>query len=292
MRGARLERAHVAGLNVAGSERAREAGAAREVHELGTAARTVTASQAIRKPRRAIRRSRVDSPARARYRASPCAIPRASDPQRRPTRSSTASTSADASRWSPAARAASGKRRRGYSRLERCRGHPHGARRRRRARPSRRRSAARPATSACQVEELELGSLAHVRAFAARVLARHPRLDILIDNAGVMACPFAQDGRRLRAPVRLQPPRPFSRDLPARAGVAAGDAARFVSLSSRGHHIVAGRVRRPAVRAAARTTSGRPTGRRRPPTCSSPSASSGASARAASTPSRCTPARS
>lgn len=41
------------------------------------------------------------------------------------------------------------------------------------------------------VEELELASPASVRACARRVLAQHDRLNILVNNAGVMACPFA-----------------------------------------------------------------------------------------------------
>lgn len=47
-----------------------------------------------------------------------------------------------------------------------------------------------------ELEELELGSLASIRAFARRFLERHHRLNILVNNAGVMACPFAktQDG--------------------------------------------------------------------------------------------------
>jgi len=39
------------------------------------------------------------------------------------------------------------------------------------------------------VEALELGSFASIRAFAARFLVKYERLDILINNAGVMACP-------------------------------------------------------------------------------------------------------
>lgn len=42
------------------------------------------------------------------------------------------------------------------------------------------------------VEELELASLASVRACARRFLARHNTLHILINNAGVMACPLAK----------------------------------------------------------------------------------------------------
>ncbi|MFN8624504.1 MAG: SDR family NAD(P)-dependent oxidoreductase [Candidatus Binatia bacterium] len=43
-----------------------------------------------------------------------------------------------------------------------------------------------------EVEELELGSLSSVRACARRVLARHTTLHILVNNAGVMACPFGK----------------------------------------------------------------------------------------------------
>src|SRR5512145_2723630 len=39
---------------------------------------------------------------------------------------------------------------------------------------------------AIEVDELELGSRASIRAFAKRFLARHSSLDILINNAGVM----------------------------------------------------------------------------------------------------------
>lgn len=43
-----------------------------------------------------------------------------------------------------------------------------------------------------ELEELELTSLASVRACARRVLGRHPALHLLINNAGVMACPLAR----------------------------------------------------------------------------------------------------
>lgn len=42
---------------------------------------------------------------------------------------------------------------------------------------------------AIEIEKLELGSFASVRAFAKRFLAKHDTLDMLINNAGVMACP-------------------------------------------------------------------------------------------------------
>jgi NAD(P)-dependent dehydrogenase (short-subunit alcohol dehydrogenase family) len=88
-----------------------------------------------------------------------------------------------------------------------------------------------------EVEELELGSLASIRAFAERFLARHDALNILVNNAGVMACPFARtsDGFELQfgtnhlghylmtgllAPALLR-----------------GAPARVVSVSSRGHQM-------------------------------------------------------
>ena len=45
---------------------------------------------------------------------------------------------------------------------------------------------------AVQVMELELGSFASIRAFAERFLAKHDALDILVNKAGVMACPFTK----------------------------------------------------------------------------------------------------
>ncbi|MEM9707769.1 MAG: SDR family NAD(P)-dependent oxidoreductase [Pseudomonadota bacterium] len=50
------------------------------------------------------------------------------------------------------------------------------------------------------VEQLELGSFASIRAFAERMLAKHPKIDILINNAGVMASPYMEtsDGFELQ----------------------------------------------------------------------------------------------
>ena len=51
-----------------------------------------------------------------------------------------------------------------------------------------------------RVEELELGSLASIRALARRMSERAGALDMLIDNAGIMACPQArtEDGFELQ----------------------------------------------------------------------------------------------
>ena len=48
-----------------------------------------------------------------------------------------------------------------------------------------------------------------------RVSASARRLDLLINNAGVMALPRRDDRRRLRDPVRHQPPRPLRAHRPA-----------------------------------------------------------------------------
>src|SRR5262245_13108253 len=40
-----------------------------------------------------------------------------------------------------------------------------------------------------EVRELDLGSLAGVRQFASQLMAAYPRLDVLINNAGLMALP-------------------------------------------------------------------------------------------------------
>lgn len=55
---------------------------------------------------------------------------------------------------------------------------------------------ARRADAKLTLEALDLSSLESVRAFAERFLAHHPALDVLVNNAGVMALPYAktQDG--------------------------------------------------------------------------------------------------
>jgi NAD(P)-dependent dehydrogenase (short-subunit alcohol dehydrogenase family) len=63
-----------------------------------------------------------------------------------------------------------------------------------RAEEARARIAAEQPGARLEVMELDLASLASVRAFAGRLRARHPRLDALLNNAGVMAIP-----RRLTA---------------------------------------------------------------------------------------------
>jgi NAD(P)-dependent dehydrogenase (short-subunit alcohol dehydrogenase family) len=87
------------------------------------------------------------------------------------------------------------------------------------------------------VEALELGSLAAVRAAAEHVLAKLPRIDLLIDNAGVMACPFAKtaDGFELQFGSNHLGHFLFTCLLVPALSKSAGS--RVVCLSSRGHHI-------------------------------------------------------
>ncbi|HEX2679290.1 MAG TPA: SDR family NAD(P)-dependent oxidoreductase, partial [Polyangiales bacterium] len=53
------------------------------------------------------------------------------------------------------------------------------------------------------VRALDLGSLASVRAFAARFAAEHAKLDVLVNNAGVMAIPrtLTSDGFEMQLGV-------------------------------------------------------------------------------------------
>ncbi len=91
--------------------------------------------------------------------------------------------------------------------------------------------------AAVEVAELELGALASIRAAAERLLARHPHFDLLINNAGVMACPFAKtaDGFELQLGSNHLGHFLFTTLLvPA---LRRGRNPRIVNLSSRGHHI-------------------------------------------------------
>ncbi|MCB1217864.1 SDR family NAD(P)-dependent oxidoreductase [bacterium] len=88
---------------------------------------------------------------------------------------------------------------------------------------------------AVELLQLELGSLAAVRSAAAEFLSRHDRLDLLINNAGVMACPFGHtaDGHEMQFGTNHLGHFLFTGLLlPAllRSG-----SARVVNLSSRGH---------------------------------------------------------
>jgi NAD(P)-dependent dehydrogenase (short-subunit alcohol dehydrogenase family) len=90
-----------------------------------------------------------------------------------------------------------------------------------------------------EVRELDLASLDSVRAFGKSFRADHPSLDLLINNAGVMACPEAQtaDGFEMQLGTNHLGHFALTAELlPAlRAAAQAGGDVRIVNLSSRGH---------------------------------------------------------
>lgn len=90
---------------------------------------------------------------------------------------------------------------------------------------------------AVDVMELELGSLASVRAFTDAYLARYDTLNLLINNAGVMACPqgSTEDGFEMQFGTNhLGHFLMTSRLVPA---LLKGSPSRVVALSSRAHHM-------------------------------------------------------
>ena len=88
-----------------------------------------------------------------------------------------------------------------------------------------------------EVRPLELGSLASVRAFVAGFLADHDRLDVLVNNAGVMACPYAEteDGFELQFGTNHLGHFVLATGLVPL--LRAGDPSRVVSVSSSGHRL-------------------------------------------------------
>src|SRR5262245_14661858 len=88
-----------------------------------------------------------------------------------------------------------------------------------------------------EVEQLELGSLKEIRAFAKRFLERHPTLHILVDNAGVMACPPAKTADGFELQFGSNHLGHFLMTCLITPALRRGAPSRVVSLSSRGHHM-------------------------------------------------------
>ena len=88
-----------------------------------------------------------------------------------------------------------------------------------------------------EIEELELGSIASIRAFADRFLAKHDRLDLLINNAGVMACPYATTSDGFEMQFGSNHLGHFLLTGLIAPAVLKAAPARIVSLSSRGHQM-------------------------------------------------------
>jgi NAD(P)-dependent dehydrogenase (short-subunit alcohol dehydrogenase family) len=88
-----------------------------------------------------------------------------------------------------------------------------------------------------EVEELELTSLASIRAFADRFLSRHDALQILANNAGVMACPFSKTADGFELQFGTNHLGHFLMTGLIAPALLRGAPARIVSVSSRGHHM-------------------------------------------------------
>ena len=88
-----------------------------------------------------------------------------------------------------------------------------------------------------EVEELELGSMKNIRAFADRFLARHPALHLLIDNAGVMACPFGKTEDGIELQFGSNHVGHFLLTCLLAPALRKAAPSRIVSVSSRGHQM-------------------------------------------------------
>jgi NAD(P)-dependent dehydrogenase (short-subunit alcohol dehydrogenase family) len=88
-----------------------------------------------------------------------------------------------------------------------------------------------------EIVPLDLGSLASVKQAAGRILAAHDRIDLLVNNAGVMACPERRtlDGFEMQFGVNHLGHFAFTAHLlPA---LLRAPAARVVSVTSTAHHM-------------------------------------------------------
>ncbi|MGW5256140.1 SDR family NAD(P)-dependent oxidoreductase [Streptomyces sp. NPDC004012] len=104
--------------------------------------------------------------------------------------------------------------------------------------PARRRAAAEAALSGferVEVDELDLGDLAGVRAFAERFLASGRTLDLVINNAAVMACPETRVGPGWEAQFATNHLGHYALVNHLWPAIEPGGA-RVVSVSSAGHH--------------------------------------------------------
>ncbi|HEY0495491.1 MAG TPA: SDR family NAD(P)-dependent oxidoreductase [Kutzneria sp.] len=102
--------------------------------------------------------------------------------------------------------------------------------------PARRRATAEEALAGVdnvEIDELDLSDLASVKAFADRFLATGRRLDLVITNAGIMACPETRVADGWEAQFATNHLGHFA--LVNRLWPAVADGARVVVLSSRGH---------------------------------------------------------
>ncbi|HZR83386.1 MAG TPA: SDR family NAD(P)-dependent oxidoreductase [Candidatus Binatia bacterium] len=83
--------------------------------------------------------------------------------------------------------------------------------------------------------ELDLASLASVRRCAAAILAAHPRIDLLVNNAGVMATPFGRTADGFEMQLGTNHLGHFLLTCLLAPALVAGAPARVVNLTSQGH---------------------------------------------------------
>jgi NAD(P)-dependent dehydrogenase (short-subunit alcohol dehydrogenase family) len=86
-----------------------------------------------------------------------------------------------------------------------------------------------------ELDQLDLGDLASVRAFAERLLDQARGIDILINNAGIMACPETRVGPGWEAQFATNHLGHFALTNLLWPELRGGGGARVVALSSRGH---------------------------------------------------------
>ena len=104
--------------------------------------------------------------------------------------------------------------------------------------PARRRATAEEAlhgVPGIEIDELDLGDQASVRAFAERFLATGRPLDLLINNAGIMALPETRVGPGWEAQFATNHLGHYTLTNLLWPRLVAGGGARVVALSSRGH---------------------------------------------------------
>ncbi|GHE94939.1 SDR family NAD(P)-dependent oxidoreductase [Streptomyces griseoluteus] len=88
-----------------------------------------------------------------------------------------------------------------------------------------------------EVDELDLGDLDSVRGFAERFLASGRGIDLLIGNAGIMACPETRVGPGWETQFATNHLGHYALANRLWPALASGEGARVVSVSSRGHHL-------------------------------------------------------
>jgi NAD(P)-dependent dehydrogenase (short-subunit alcohol dehydrogenase family) len=86
-----------------------------------------------------------------------------------------------------------------------------------------------------ELRQLDLASLGSIRTFAAAFLADHDRIDVLIDNAGVMACPYATTADGFELQFGTNHLGHFLLTVLLTPALIAAAPSRVVVLSSRGH---------------------------------------------------------